>query len=51
MFGKLICWWSGHKRGKRVEVADWDHTADDLSSKFVLQCPRCGAQWPIRSKK
>lgn len=41
MFGKLICWWKGHKRAKFVR-ADGDVR--------VLACPRCGHETRRKSR-
>lgn len=40
MISRLICWFKGHKRGKRVAFAG--DTAD-MGKRF--QCPRCKATW------
>ena len=36
IFGRLICWRYGHKRGKRVAVGE---------TGIVYRCPRCKAEW------
>lgn len=42
MFSKLVCWWYGHKRGKRLT-----ETATTSSDMRIVQyeCPRCKATW------
>lgn len=37
MIAKLICFFKGHKRGKRVSI-------------IGIRCPRCGAEW-VREQK
>jgi hypothetical protein len=50
MFGKLICRFKGHKRGKRVmSRADAIAHGDD-GKTISLYCPRCGAQWTRKAK-
>jgi transcription elongation factor Elf1 len=45
MFGKLICRFKGHKRGRRV-VQEGD--TSEMPLRFA--CPRCGAQWTRKAK-
>ena len=44
IFGWLICWKKGHKRGKRVKALC-------SQERIVFQCPRCGAQWERKTTK
>ena len=44
MFTKLLCWWSGHRRGKRI--APLNH----LGGYAWFRCPRCGEQWTRKVK-
>lgn len=34
MIGKILCWWKGHQRGKRIESLE-----NGQIKRF--QCPRC----------
>lgn len=44
MIARLICWWKGHRRGKRL-------TGEVAQPGFGhFQCPRCGARW-VRKEK
>lgn len=46
MISKVICFFKGHKRGKRVGVVG-------LSSTTPLnhfQCPQCNATWTRKAK-
>ena len=43
MFGKLICFVMGHKRGRRIP---YRQNADSID----YACPRCGATWARRAK-
>lgn len=45
MIGKLICWWKGHKRGKRVGEA-----TDIVNGKRNFYCSRCGQRWTRKVK-
>lgn len=49
MLNKLICWWTGHKRGKRVQFVT--STSTDDIGKIKFYCPRCGSTWTRRTKK
>lgn len=41
MFGWLICWFKGHKRGKLVDVYE---------GVSIYACPRCGRTRKYRRK-
>lgn len=34
ILGRIVCWWKGHLRGKRIESLD-----NGATKRF--QCPRC----------
>lgn len=34
MISRIVCWWKGHKRGKRIDSLD-----NGATKRF--QCPRC----------
>ena len=38
VIAKLICWWRGHKRGKRT-------AGTGVLGTHEFRCPRCGALW------
>lgn len=41
IFGRIICYFYGHKRGRALEV-----TAAEMAENVRgFRCPRCGAQW------
>jgi hypothetical protein len=48
MIGKIICWWKGHKRGKRIKRVGIG--ADGNTDTAVFQCPRCSATWTRKAK-
>ena len=54
-FGKLICKWKGHKRGKRVPFPGANKEIslymDDVVGNAQFECPRCGAQWTRKISK
>lgn len=45
MLNKLICFFKGHKRGKRIN-------AEIVGSESYVcyQCPRCKAKWAKKGK-
>jgi len=45
IFGKLICWMMGHKRGKRVP-----RIAEANQNWQTYRCPRCAATWTRKVK-
>lgn len=45
MISKLICWWYGHRRGKRVP------SPATLQGFASFQCPRCGETWTRKERK
>jgi hypothetical protein len=44
MLGKLICWWKGRARSKRISPKEQEGFAE-------FQCPRCKAKWTRTTKK
>jgi transposase-like protein len=42
-FGKLICFFGGHKRGKRINPREQEGFAE-------YRCPRCAATWTRKVK-
>lgn len=46
MLNRIICYFKGHLRGKRVETV----THSDLSVEATMQCPRCKATWTRTTK-
>jgi transposase-like protein len=42
MFGRLQCFFFGHKRGKRCVGGGWMTDGEQWQR---YQCRRCGAQW------
>lgn len=44
MIAKLICWWKGHRRGRRVPPLRVG------TATTLFQCPRCHATWSRRTK-
>lgn len=54
MFGKLICRFRGHLRGKLVKRESLDKRAEqELESRYRAHyaCPRCGATWTRKIKR
>lgn len=45
MISKIVCFFKGHKRGKRVGEA-----TDITNGKKNFYCPRCGARWSRKAK-
>lgn len=50
MISKLKCWWSGHRRGKRVGKNIEDGGIEMRTHNVRFYCPRCGAQWSRKAK-
>lgn len=48
MIARLICWWKGHKRGKRVVYTVGGPESD---GEREYECPRCGATWIRKIRK
>lgn len=53
MIARLICWWKGHKRGRRIETPSHVREADAIVGLRLidLECPRCKARWTRRERK
>lgn len=49
MISKLICWFKGHKRGKRVGEAT-DIVTGMRNGMHNFYCPRCNARWVRKVK-
>jgi hypothetical protein len=47
MIARLICWWAGHRRGKRVGITATG-TRGGVYAEF--RCPRCNATWSRKEK-
>ena len=41
---KLVCYFKGHKRGRRVSTVE-GHEPETEHEFVTFACPRCGAQW------
>lgn len=50
MFGRLLCWAFGHRRGKRVFIAPSEYGSPPPEGYALMRCPRCGAQWTRKVK-
>lgn len=44
LIGRIACYFSGHKRGKRVR-------AEENGQVKVFQCPRCGRETAYKAKQ
>ena len=44
--GSIICFFRGHRRGKRVGLA-----TDIVTGKINFYCPRCGKRWTRKARK
>jgi uncharacterized C2H2 Zn-finger protein len=42
MIKRLLCWLTGHVRGKRVT---------EIDGVATFRCPRCGASWSRKLRK
>ena len=47
MIAKIICWWKGHKRGRRIGGA----SGTDGRPFADFECPRCGSRWTRKERK
>ncbi len=45
LINKLLCWWKGHRRGRRIGKSA---AAADFSE---FRCPRCKATWTRKDRK
>lgn len=50
MIAKLICYFRGHKRGKRVALENVRNPVAVNAPTVVYECPRCTAQWARKAK-
>ena len=48
MIARLKCWWSGHKRGKRVRITIEGEPGVMVTNQ--VECPRCKATWTRKVK-
>ena len=50
MFGKVICFVMGHKRGKLLHTIPPEQTITGTGYKEYM-CPRCNAIWTRKAKR
>ena len=46
LIGRLVCYFKGHKRGKRLT----SNSSLNRLDHHIYRCPRCGAQWTRKRK-